>query len=211
MAHTFTTGGMVMKWLRDAFCRPEMEVGELSGLDPYHLMGLEAERVAPGSDGLLMLPHLQGAMAPEANAKAKGVFYGITLRHARAHFIRAVMEAVAFIVRRNIDVLENMGVKVGEIRALGGGAKSEIWNQIKADVTGRNVIITRSDEAACLGAAVVAGVGAGIFDSLKSACDKMVEVRKVYAPNPANRALYDEIYKKYVDLYEAVRPIYELA
>lgn len=209
MAHTFTTGGMVMKWLRNNFCGPEMEVGELSGIDPYQIMSMEAERIVPGSDGLLMLPHLQGAMAPEANAKAKGVFYGITLRHTRAHFVRAVMESVAFIVRRNIDVLEDMGVKVGEIRALGGGAKSPVWNQIKADVTGRTVVVTESDEAACLGAAVVAGVGVGIFDNLQKACEKMVEIKQVYKPNPENRAVYDEMYSKYVDLYDAVCPIYE--
>ena len=209
MAHTFTTGGMVMKWFRDSFCGSEKDVADISGLDPYSIMSLEAEKVAPGSDGLLMLPHLQGAMAPEANAKAKGVFYGITLHHTRGHFIRAVMEAVAFIVRRNIDVLEDMGVKVGQIRALGGGAKSAVWNQIKADVTGRDVVITESDEAACLGAAIVAGVGAGIFDSLQNACDKMVEVKNVYKPNPANRAIYDEMYKKYVDLYDVICPIFE--
>ncbi|MDR0361661.1 MAG: hypothetical protein LBJ46_03095 [Planctomycetota bacterium] len=209
MAHTFTTGGMVMKWFRDAFCDPEMCAGESSGLDPYRLMDMAAKRVAPGSDGLVMLPHLQGAMAPEANGKAKGVFYGITLRHARGHFIRAVMESVGFIVLRNIDALEDMGVKVGEIRALGGGAKSPIWNQIKADITGRTVVVTESDEAACLGAAVVAGVGAGVFDSLKNACDRMVKVKSRYEPDPANRDVYGETYRKYIDLYEAVRPIYE--
>lgn len=209
MAHTFTTGGMVIKWLRNNFCGPEMEVGELSGIDPYQIMSMEAEKIVPGSDGLLMLPHLQGAMAPEANAKAKGVFYGITLRHTRAHFVRAVMESVAFIVRRNIDVLEDMGVKVGEIRALGGGAKSPVWNQIKADVTGRTVVVTESDEAACLGAAVVAGVGVGIFDNLQKACEKMVEIKQVYKPNPENRAIYDEMYSKYVDLYDAICPIFE--
>lgn len=209
MAHTFTTGGMVMKWFRDAFCDSETCAGKAAGLDSYYLMDMSAKRVAPGSDGLVMLPHLQGAMAPEANGKAKGVFYGITLRHTRGHFIRAVMESVGFIVLRNIDALENMGVKVGEIRALGGGAKSPLWNQIKADITGRIVTVTDSDEAACLGAAVVAGVGAGIFDSLRSACERMVKVKDRYEPDAATRGVYQETYRQYTDLYEAVCPIYE--
>jgi len=83
-----------------------------------------------------MLPHLGGAMAPEDNPKAKGVFYGITLRHSKGHFVRAVMESIACIVMRNIDVIEGMNIKVDEIRCLGGGSKSAVWNQIKADLTG---------------------------------------------------------------------------
>src|SRR5574341_689135 len=104
MEHTFTGGGMVLRWFRDAFAQVERQVAQASGLDAYDLMGAEAAQVAPGCEGLVMLPHLQGAMAPEANPKAKGVFYGFTLRHGRNHFIRAILEAVGFIVRRNIEV-----------------------------------------------------------------------------------------------------------
>ena len=136
MCHTFTTGGMVLKWYRDTFCQPEIQVGAQAGVDPYELLGQEAARVPPGAEGLVMLPHLQGAMAPEANPKARGVLYGITLRHTKAHFARAIMEAIACIVRRNIEVVEELGIRVSEIRGLGGGARSAVWNQIKADLTG---------------------------------------------------------------------------
>lgn len=204
MAHTFTTGGMVLKWFRDAFCEPEIAVGRLSGLDPYELLGQAASRVAPGADGLVMLPHLGGAMAPEDNPKAKGVFYGMTLRHGKGHFARAIMEAIASIVRRNIDVIDDMHIEVKEIRCLGGGSKSAIWNQIKADLTGRPVVTMKSEEAACLGAAIVAGVGIGMFSSLESACDKMVAVKDRYAPNPEVRETYEKSYKKYVELYDAL-------
>lgn len=209
MAHTFTTGGMVMKWFRESFCQEEMSVGASSGMDAYQLMGMAAARVAPGANGLVMLPHLQGAMAPEANGKAKGVFYGITLHHNKGHFIRAVMESVAFIVRRNIEVIEAMNIPVKEIRALGGGSKSPVWNQIKADVTGRRVITSHSEEAACLGAAIVAGVGVGLFDSLQGACDRMIKPKESYDPRPEVAAVYDEAYGKYVDLYDAVCPIFD--
>ena len=185
MAHTFTTGGMVLKWFRDKFCEKEMIVGERTGIDAYELMSLAAAEISSGSDGLVMLPHLQGAMAPENDPKAKGVFYGVTLAHTRAHFTRAIMEGIAFILRKNIEVIEDLGIPVNEIRSLGGGAKSSFWNQIKADVTGKTVIVTDNEEEACLGAAIVAGVGIGMFQNLKEASKRMVTIKERYEPDPA--------------------------
>ncbi len=204
MAHTFTTGGVVLKWYRDAFCQAEMEVAGLSGRDSYDMLGQEIAEVAPGCDGLVMLPHLQGAMAPEDNPKAKGVFYGITLRHGKPHFARAIMEAIACIVRRNIEVIEGLNIPVKEIRVLGGGSRSAVWNQIKADITGRTVITMQNEEAACLGAALIAGVGTGIFASLESAVENMVQVKDRFEPNPDTKAAYEEMYGKYVDLYDSL-------
>jgi xylulokinase len=186
------------------FCQAEMQVGALSGVDAYDLLGREAAGVAPGADGLVMLPHLQGAMAPEANPKAKGVFYGFTLRHGKAHFARAILEAIACIVRRNIEVVEELGIAVKEIRCLGGGARSAVWNQIKADLTGRPVLTMKNEEAACLGAAIVAGVGVGLFQSLEQACGSMVELKGRQEPDPKNRDLYAAHFRKYVGLYDAL-------
>ena len=204
MAHTFTTGGMVLKWYRDMFCQPEIQVGKLTGLDPYEVLSIEASKVAPGADGLVMLPHLQGAMAPEDNPKAKGVFYGITLRHNKAHFARAIMEAIASIVKRNIEAVEDLNIQVSEIRCLGGGAKSPVWNQIKADLIGKPVVTMESEEAACLGAAIVAGVGIGMFKSPEDATSKMVKIKQRFQPNPENSDLYARYFKKYVDLYDSL-------
>jgi sugar (pentulose or hexulose) kinase len=208
MAHTFTTGGMVLRWFRDSFCSDEMSAAALSGIDAYDLLSREAATVAPGCEGLVMLPHLQGAMAPEANPRAKGVFYGITMVHRKPHFVRAIMEGVGFIVRRNVDALEGMGISVGEIRCLGGGSRSAVWNQIKADVTGRRVVTTGSHEAACLGAAIVAGVGVGMFGSLEEACTRMVVLKASYDPDPKVCATYDDLYEKYKGLYEALVPMF---
>jgi len=204
MAHTFTTGGMVLKWFRDMFCQAEGQVGALLGQDPYDLIGQEVARIAPGADGLVMLPHLQGAMAPEANPKAKGVFYGITMRHTRAHFARAILEAVACIVRRNIEVVEELGIRVGEIRCLGGGSRSGVWNQIKADLTGRPVLTMENEEAACLGAAILAGKGVGMFGSLEGAVEQMIQVKGRFEPDGKTSALYTEHFRKYVGLYDAL-------
>lgn len=204
MAHTFTTGGMVLKWYRDNFCQQEMNVGFLSGMDAYDILGREAGMISPGSDGLVMLPHLQGAMAPEANPKAKGVIYGFTLLHTKAHVARAILEAIACIVKRNIEVIEELGIGVHEIRCLGGGSRSPLWNQIKADITGKPVLVMENEEAACLGAAIIAGVGVGVFTNLPDACSRMVRVKSKYVPNERYSGLYAEYFKKYCTLYDSL-------
>ena len=183
-------------------------MGQATGGDAYDLMGAEAARVPAGCEGLVMLPHLQGAMAPEANPKAKGVFFGFTLRHGKSHFTRAIMEAVGFIVRRNIEVIEGLGVQVKEIRALGGGARSRLWKQIEADITGRPVVTTANEEAATLGAAILAGKAVGLYSSIKEAADQMVQIRDRFEPNPAHRGVYDETYRTYVQLYNQSCPLF---
>jgi xylulokinase len=204
MAHTFTTGGMVLRWFRDGFCQPEMNVGSLCGIDSYDLLCREVEGILPGCDGLVMLPHLQGAMAPESNPKAKGVFYGFMLHHSKPHFARAIMEAIAFAIRRNLDVLEDLNINSSEIRSLGGGSRSLTWSQIKADVTKRPVYTMMNEEAACLGAAILAGVAARIYPNLKEAVSKMVSLKSRVDPNPANERAYDRAYERYRGLYESL-------
>jgi sugar (pentulose or hexulose) kinase len=208
MLHTFTGGGIVLRWFRDEFAQMEMSVGKTSGMDAYDLLGAEASKVPAGCEGLVMLPHLQGAMAPEANPTAKGVFYGFTLRHSRGHFTRAIMEAVCFIVRRNIEVIEGIGVPVAEIRSLGGGARSAIWKQIEADVTGRPVLTTKNEEAATLGAAILAGKAVGIYSSVPEAVGQMVQIKERFEPIKENLPLYDKAFKTYVDLYTALCPLF---
>ncbi len=208
MLHTFTSGGIVMRWFRDEFAQLEMAVGKSSGIDAYDLLGREAEKVPAGCEGLVMLPHLQGAMAPEANPDARGVLYGFTLRHGRSHFARAIMEAVCFIVRRNIEVIEGMGVPVNEIRALGGGARSRVWKQIEADVTGRPVLTTANEEAATLGAAILAGKAVGLYSSVAEAVSQMVQIKERFEPTAANMPVYDSNSRTYVDLYNALCPLF---
>jgi xylulokinase len=210
MLHTFTSGGIVMRWFRDEFAGVELQTAKATGMDAYDLMGMEAASVAPGCEGLVMLPHLQGAMAPETNPKASGVFYGFTLRHSRNHFTRAIMESVGFIVRRNIDVIEGLGVPVNEVRALGGGARSRIWKQMEADIIGRPVLTTTNEEAATLGAAILAGKAVGLYSGVEEAAGRMIQIKERFEPNPGNRAVYDEAFHTYVKLYEALCPLFEL-
>ncbi len=209
MLHTFTSGGIVMRWFRDEFAGPEMRVSRTSGLDAYDLMGMEAKSIQPGCEGLLMLPHLQGAMAPESNPKASGVFYGFTLRHSRGHFIRAIMEGVGFVVRRNIEVIEGLGVRVDEIRALGGGARSRLWKQMEADITGRPVLTTTNEEAATLGAAILAGKAIGMYASIEEAAGQMIQIKERFEPNSQHRTIYEDTFQNYVRLYDTLCPLFQ--
>ncbi|MFX0177799.1 MAG: FGGY-family carbohydrate kinase [Candidatus Hodarchaeota archaeon] len=210
MFHTFTTGGMVLRWYRDKFCKEEMNLAKQKGVDAYDIIAEMVEKVPAGSDGLVMLPHLQGAMAPEDNPKAKGVFYGFTLKHDKGHYARAIMEAIAFTVRRNLDIIEDLKINVNEIRVLGGGARSDVWNQIKADVTGKTLARTVNEEAACLGAAILAGKGAGIYSRIEDAASQMVSIKKKYFPNESNVDVYNKVYQKYIKLYEDLRDLFSL-
>jgi len=210
MAHTFTTGGMVLRWFRDKFCQEEKSVAERIGEDSYNILGAEAAKIPPGSEGLIFLPHLQGAMAPEVNPKAKGVLYGFTLRHTKAHVIRAIMESLAAAIRRNIDALEDLGIKVSEIRSLGGGARSKLWSQIKADLTECPLVTTEYEDAACLGAAILAGTATGVWSSVKEAVEKVVRLKNRFNPREETRELYRKFYKMYVKLYEDLCGLFEV-
>lgn len=210
MMHTFTTGGMCLRWFRDGFCQEEIAMQERTGLDSYYLMDKQADKVAPGSDGLITLPHLQGSMAPDVNLNAKGVFYGATLTHTRAHFIRSIMESLGYIICRNLEAIEDMGLEVKQIRTMGGGSKSDIWNQIKADITGKTLHLTySSQDTACLGAAILAGTAAGVFESIESAVDSMVKIKKTYTPDLEKHSIYLKQYEKFKLLFQSLTPVFE--
>jgi len=202
------TAGIVLKWFRDLFCHAELQIAAETGRDAYDVMASEARDVPPGAAGLIMLPHLAGAACPEFDLSARGLFFGMTLHHTRAHFIRAVMESVAFMLKRNLESLEHLGLDIHEVRSLGGGAKSPLWNQIKADVLQKPVVTLACPEAALLGAAILAGVGVGLFGSIEQACEQMVVVQKRTDPNPSVREVYDHFYHLYLDLYCSVKPLF---
>ncbi len=171
------TAGMVFRWFRDQFGQ---------GQSYEQLTALAAE-VLPGCEELLMLPHLTGSTSPRFNPQARGVFYGITLSHTRAHFVRAILEAVAFMLRENVELLKELGVNVKELMSLGGGARSRLWLQIKADVTGLPLRAAECEEAASLGVAILAGVAVGLFRDVETACQQMVRVGTRIEPDPAHR------------------------
>ena len=202
------TGGMTLTWFRDTFGREEIERAGREGRVAYDLLTELAATVPPGSDGLVMLPHLAGAFSPEYVPAARGVFYGFGLGHGKGHFVRAILEAVAFMLRRNVELLAGAGAPAAEIHSHGGGARSPLWNQVKADVCGLPVITLQGEDAAIRGDAMLAGVAAGVFRDLEDGARAMVAVHKRYEPDPTTHPAYEAAYGTYRELFEALRPLF---
>ncbi len=202
------TGGMALTWFRDRFGGPEVARAAAEGGSAYELLTELAATAPAGSDGLVMLPHLSGAFSPEYEPRARGVFFGFTLGHERAHFARAVLEAVAFMLRRNLELLTDAGARAGEVRSHGGGARSSLWTQIKADVCRLPVVTLEGGDAAILGDAMLAGVATGVFRDLDEACRAMVRPRERYEPDPTSAGVYEEAYRRYLELFDVLRPLF---
>ena len=198
------TAGMTLKWFADNFYNAQERDCPSSGRRLYEVMDDEARVVPAGADGMIMLPHLSGAACPEFNPRATGVFSGITLKHTRGHFVRSILESIGFMLRSNLLLLEQLGIEVGRITSLGGGARSALWNRIKSDITGKPIVTLKNSETACLGAALLAGAGTGVFPSLDAACRKVIEVDEAVMPDPATRAVYDKAFERYIALYRSL-------
>ena len=205
-----STAGMALRWFRDEFLKSEKDVANAINMNPYKLLELEAERVPAGSHGLIFLPYLMGAECPEFDPSAKGVMFGITLRHTKAHFIRAIMESVAYMLRRNIELLEGLGIKVDKIISIGKGAENPLWMQIKSDVTNKVILSPRFKQTASLGAAILASVAAKKFNTIEEACKSMVHIKDNFIPNPKNWKVYDKLYKIYLNLYDNLKGLFPL-
>ena len=176
------TAGIALKWFKNNLCE-NFSFRELDEM---------ASRVPAGSAGLTFLPYLCGSTMPKYDPEAKGAFLGLTMEHTRAHFIRSILESVACMLKANLDYL---GVTCDEIRSTGGGASSPLWCQIKADMTNKNIAVLENAETACLGSAILAGKGVGIYSDVKSVCEKAVKIKKVYTPSGED---YTGCYKAYL-------------
>lgn len=209
MYQPYCTGSMIVKWYRDAFCAKEKEIEAETGLNAYTQMDDMVRATVPGADGLIMLPYFQGSGIPDLNEKASGVFYGVSASHTRGHFIRAIMEGLAIALRRMVECEEKLGATMTEMRSLGGGSQSKVWCQIKADILGVPVkVISNSENTACMGCAILAGVANGIWSSLEEATEKFVSIKETYYPNPDNAAVYSAAYDKYVEITNALNPTF---
>jgi xylulokinase len=206
----FVSGGNY-RWLRDQFAPDQVLKASQLKVDPYDLLNQEAETVPPGSDGLVMLPCLSGAMTPTWNPLARGVFSGFSLAHRRGHFIRAVLEASAYGLRDITDRMQTMGLDLKEVRAVGGGARSPLWRQIKADVTGLPVTLLQTVETTALGAGLLALAGKGYTGTLAEAVEMSVHPVETRTPDPVTTERYKAYYQIYRSTYFALQPVFEQA
>jgi xylulokinase len=202
-ASIFTTGA-VYRWFRDQFGQAERIEAERSGRDPYDLLNEQAAKIPPGSRGVMIIPHCMGSGAPHWNPYDRGMMLGFTIGHERGCIVRAIMEGTAYEIRENMEVMKEIGTEIRELRVTGGATRSSTWNQIQSDVTGLPVLKGAVEEATSVGAAILAGVGAGIYKGAVEAADEMVKIAERYAPNKENMQLYTRLYNIYERAYKAV-------
>ncbi len=192
--------GLSLRWFRDQFGPRDANDG-----DPYDSLCKEAASAPPGSDGVLWAPYLMGERTPHLDPNARAAFTGLTMSHRRAHFIRAILEGVAYSLRDTLTIFAEMDVPVETIRLGGGGARARLWRQIQADVYGRAVEVLAAEEGAAYGAALLAGVGAGVWSSVDEACDAAVRVAERVEPEEPARSMMNKQYDSYRALYPALR------
>lgn len=200
--------GLSLQWMRTHFGGMERELANFLEIDPYVLMDQEAEKANPGCDGLLYLPYLMGERAPHLDPYARGVFFGLTARHGRCEMIRSVMEGVAYSLRDCLEIIRDMQVPIREVRASGGGGKSPLWRQMQADVFQTPIAVTNSKEGPALGAALLAGVGAGVYKDVREACEQAIQVTKMQNPIEENIPVYEKYYDVYTGLYPVLKDSY---
>lgn len=197
--------GLSLHWFRNNFCQVETQTAQGLGVDPYYLMDKEAERIPAGCDKLIYLPYLMGERTPHLDPDCRGVFFGLSAIHTRQHLIRAVIEGVTYSLRDCVDILREMGLHIKEMRACGGGGSSPFWRQMLADVFRCEIRASLSREGPALGAAILAGVGAGTYKSVEEACNEIVQTGSPERPIKQNSRKYDEYYAIFRQLYPSLK------
>jgi xylulokinase len=198
------SGGLLLRWFRDNFCQPEIEQAARTGHDAYDIL----LKNAPDSPtGILVLPHFSGSGTPTFDTLSKGAILGLTFATRKADLAKAILEGLTYELRINLDLLKNGGVEIKELRAIGGGAKSDLWLQLKADITGIPVLKPRVTEAASWGAAILGGVGAGVYPNPTQAVQATLQFEREFHPNPQSQAMYQKLFEQYQQVYPATAEI----
>jgi xylulokinase len=188
--------GQSLKWFREA----------LGNGATYDELANEADAIRSGSEGAVWLPYLMGERTPHLDPNARAAFIGLTASHTRGHLTRSIMEGVAFSLREAIDIFRELDTSINEIRLGGGGARSKLWRQIQADVFGQTVSTIKADEGAAFGAALLAGVGVGAWNSVDEACAATIKIDKQIEPYANSQEALEKNYKAYKMLHSALGP-----
>ncbi len=197
--------GLSLRWFRDTFCQSEKQRALQLGVDVYEILTEMAQSAPFGANGITFLPYLMGERTPHLDPYARGVFFGLSAANTKADMLRAVMEGVAYSLNDCMNIIVEMGLQIGEVRASGGGARSTLWRQMQADVFDQNVCTVRVSEGPALGAALLAGVGVGLYPSVEAACEAAVHHADVLMPDEEAVAQYQKGYRRYTALYPALK------
>ncbi|MEZ6134810.1 MAG: xylulokinase [Pirellulaceae bacterium] len=201
MGVTLSAAGS-LQWFVENICK---ELATRRGTDPYQTINIEAAAVAPGSEGLLFAPYLAGERTPHADPHARGCFVGLTSKHERGHLARAVMEGVAMSLRESLEIIKSLNVPVRELRLSGGGAKSQLWKQIFADVLDQTACTINAEQGPAYGVALLAAVGCGHFKNIEEACKATIEVVKKTPPKKSAVREYNRLFPIYQSLYGSLK------
>lgn len=196
-------GGDTLRWLSDGFLQQSNQPSQFNQLQEL------AEEVPAGSDGVIFLPYLYGERAPIWDPNARAGFFGLAGAHDLRHCVRAVYEGVGYAIRNILEICERINSKEADYLTIcGGGSQSRLWNQIKADIIQRPVKPVEIKESACLGAAILASVGVGIFPEMQEACSHMLRFKETIEPNTMNAAVYEDSFQRYLNIYPGLKPVF---
>jgi len=202
------SAGGSLQWFRNALGEPQRTQALDEGRDPYEPLTEMAAQVPAGCEGLVFLPYLTGERTPYPDPQARGVYFGLTLRHRKAHMVRAVLEGVSYGLRDSLELMRDLGVPTDQVRGSGGGVRSPLWRQILADIFATELVTVNTTEGAAYGAALLAGVGAGIYADVPDACQRTIKlVDRVPVSSEAD--VYADYYPIYRSLYPALKPLFD--
>lgn len=201
--------GLSLKWFKDNFCQDYVEEAGHQGVDVYDLINRDIGEIPVGSDKLIYLPYLMGERTPHLDPDCRGVFFGLSAIHTKAHMLRAVMEGVSYSLTDCNDILKEMGIGVQQMMACGGGGKSPVWRQMLADLYGCSVKTVCQTEGPALGVAILAGVGCGLYSSVESACDELISEDHCTGPVEERREQYAKYHELYRELYVNLKDSYK--
>jgi len=200
------TGGNLLRWFRDQFGQQEIAMAKEKNLDVYDLI---LKEIPKEPTNILVLPHFVATGTPHFDSHPTSAVLGMSLTTTRGHVIKSLLEGVSYEMRLNVEILAKSGIKINQLRAIGGGAKSETWMQLKSDIMGLPIVSLNVSEAACMGAAMLAAVGCGSMPSAKKAAEKWVVPNKTFHPDKTKVELYNKRYNIYKDLYKTIKPLGE--
>ena len=204
MGVVLSAGGS-LQWYRNQLAEREIAAAKRKKIDPYELITAQAAEAPAGCEGLYFLPYLTGERTPHADPNAKGAWVGLSLRHGRSHMIRSVIEGATFAMRDSLEIIKGMNIPVREIRLSGGGARSEFWRQMQADIYGNKVVTINAEEGPAYGVALLAAAGTGEYKDVVEACTKTISVVTSTNANAKAKRAYNAAYPLYGQLYRSLK------
>ena len=204
MGCVLSAGGS-LQWFRNELCHAETAAAKKKKIDPYELITAQAADAPAGSEGLFFLPYLTGERTPHADPDARGSWVGLSLRHGKGHMARSVMEGATYAMRDSLEIARGMNIPIKEIRLSGGGARSEFWRQMQADIYGQQVVTINAEEGPAYGVALLAAAGTGAYKNVVEACRATISVVTRTKPAARSKKTYNNAYPVYQNLYHSLK------